>query len=94
LGELVQKGWKPRRSIVLCSWDAEEYGMVGSTEWVEQNIDILGTSAVAYLNVDCAVSGPGFSAGASPQLDNLLQEVTKQVSFTNSLRDLLLLTSN
>jgi len=67
---------------------------VGSTEWVEQNIDILGTSAVAYLNVDCAVSGPGFSAGASPQLDNLLQEVTKQVSFTNSLRDLLLLTSN
>jgi N-acetylated-alpha-linked acidic dipeptidase len=65
---------------------------VGSTEWVEQNIDILGTSAVAYLNVDCGVSGPGFSAGSSPQLDNLLQEVTKQVSFTNSLRDLLLLT--
>ncbi len=56
---------------------------MGSTEWVEQNIDILGTSAVAYLNVDCGVSGPGFSAGASPQLDNLLKEVTKQVSFTN-----------
>ncbi|KAH8934801.1 hypothetical protein BDL97_18G103500 [Sphagnum fallax] len=85
LGELVQKGWKPRRSIVLCSWDAEEYGMVGSTEWVEQNIDILGTSAVAYLNVDCAVSGPGFSAGASPQLDNLLQEVTKQVKDPDSV---------
>ncbi|CAK9278285.1 unnamed protein product [Sphagnum jensenii] len=47
---------------------------VGSMEWVEQNIDLLGVNAVAYLNLDSGVHGPGFSAGASPQLDGLLQE--------------------
>ncbi|CAM6062397.1 unnamed protein product [Sphagnum tenellum] len=87
LGELVVKGWQPRRSIVLCSWDAEEYGVVGSTEWVEQNIDLLGINAVAYLNLDACVIGPGFSAGASPQLDGLLQEVTKQVKDPDSVDD-------
>jgi len=64
---------------------------VGSTEWVEQNIDLLGLNAVAYLNLDTGVGGSGFSAGASPQLDGLLQEVTKQVSFANSAGDVLLL---
>ncbi|KAF4402392.1 hypothetical protein CsatB_019504 [Cannabis sativa] len=72
-------GWTPRRTIVLCSWDAEEFGMIGSTEWVEQNLGNLGSNAVAYLNVDCAVQGPGFHAGATPQLDNLLLEVLKKV---------------
>ncbi|KAF5940476.1 hypothetical protein HYC85_021643 [Camellia sinensis] len=76
---LLRLGWNPRRSIVLCSWDAEEFGMIGSTEWVEQNLVNLGSKAVAYLNVDCAVQGPGFFAGATPQLDNLLVEVTKKV---------------
>ncbi len=65
---------------------------VRSMEWVEQNIDLLGVNAVAYLNLDSGVYGPGFSAGASPQLDGLLQEVTKQVSFANSAGDVLLLT--
>lgn len=76
---LMQKGWNPRRTIILGSWDAEEFGMVGSTEWVEQNLVNLGAKAVAYLNVDCAVQGPGFFASATPQLDNLLIEVTKKV---------------
>ncbi|KAG5243850.1 glutamate carboxypeptidase [Salix suchowensis] len=76
---LMQKGWKPRRTIILGSWDAEEFGMVGSTEWVEQNLVNLGAKAVAYLNVDCAVQGPGFFAGATPQLDNLVIDVTKKV---------------
>ncbi|CAK7342167.1 unnamed protein product [Dovyalis caffra] len=76
---LLQNGWNPRRTIILGSWDAEEFGMVGSTEWVEQNLVNLGAKAVAYLNVDCAVQGPGFFAGATPQLDNLLIEVTKKV---------------
>lgn len=79
LGKLVEQGWKPRRSIVLCSWDAEEYGSVGSTEWVEENYNLLYSRAVAYINVDCAVAGPGFIASATPQLDNLLREATKQV---------------
>lgn len=78
-GTLSKQGWQPRRTIVLCSWDAEEYGSVGSTEWVEDNYDLLHSRAVAYINVDCAVAGPGFFASATPQLDNLLREATKQV---------------
>jgi hypothetical protein len=65
---------------------------VGSTQWVEQNIDLLGVNAVAYLNLDACVIGLGFSAGASPQLDDLLQEVTKHISFVNPLGEVLLLT--
>ncbi|KAL2458434.1 putative glutamate carboxypeptidase 2 [Forsythia ovata] len=76
---LLRLGWNPRRTIVLCSWDAEEFGMIGSTEWVEQNLVNLGSKSVAYLNVDCAVQGPGFFASTTPQLDNLLVEVTKKV---------------
>nr|GEZ23037.1 probable glutamate carboxypeptidase LAMP1 isoform X2 [Tanacetum cinerariifolium] len=155
LEKLRKQGWKPRRSIILCNWDAEEYGLVGSTEWVEENREMLsskkleillqkpqrqhsskqqplmiaflcfllpilyvilgnhrdawtfgavdpnsGTAAllevgstewveenrkmlsskvVAYLNVDIAVSGAGFQASATPQLDELITEATKQV---------------
>ncbi|KAJ4843991.1 putative glutamate carboxypeptidase amp1 [Turnera subulata] len=82
---LMQAGWKPRRTIIFSSWDAEEFGMVGSTEWVEQNLINLGAKAVAYLNVDCAVQGPGFFAGATPQLDDLLLEITKQVKDPDSV---------
>ncbi|OIV92261.1 hypothetical protein TanjilG_00279 [Lupinus angustifolius] len=76
---LLSSGWTPRRTIILCSWDAEEFGMIGSTEWVEQNLVNLGSKAVAYLNVDCAVQGPGFFVGSTPQLDSLVVEVTKKV---------------
>lgn len=81
---LKNSGWNPRRTIVLCSWDAEEFGMIGSTEWVEQNLINLGSKAIAYLNVDCAVQGPGLFAGATPQLDDLLVEVTKKVKDPDS----------
>ncbi|KAG6484797.1 hypothetical protein ZIOFF_053322 [Zingiber officinale] len=53
--------------------------LIGSTEWVEQNLGWLTAKAVAYLNVDCAVQGDGFFAGASPQLDDLLVQVMKQI---------------
>ncbi|CAK9879204.1 unnamed protein product [Sphagnum jensenii] len=65
---------------------------VGSTEWVEQNIDLLGGNAVANLKLDACVIGLGFSAGAAPQLDDLLQEFTKHISFVNPLGEVLLLT--
>ncbi|KAG6480915.1 hypothetical protein ZIOFF_057503 [Zingiber officinale] len=78
-GSLLRSGWRPRRTIIICSWDAEEFGMIGSTEWVEQNLGWLTAKAVAYLNVDCAVQGDGFFAGASPQLDDLLVQVMKQI---------------
>ncbi|KAK4783990.1 hypothetical protein SAY86_018358 [Trapa natans] len=77
--KLQKKGWKPRRTIVLCNWDAEEYGLVGSTEWVEENREILASRAVAYLNVDCAVAGAGFHAASTPQLDQLVLEAARQV---------------
>ncbi|GLJ31716.1 hypothetical protein SUGI_0637490 [Cryptomeria japonica] len=83
-GALLGMGWQPRRTIILCSWDAEEYGMIGSTEWVEENLGNLGAKAVAYLNVDCAVQGSGFFASATPQLDDLLIQVTKQIKDPDS----------
>ncbi|PKA66060.1 putative glutamate carboxypeptidase 2 [Apostasia shenzhenica] len=83
-GTLLRSGWRPRRTIIICSWDAEEFGMIGSTEWVEQNLGNLSPKAVAYLNVDSAVQGPGFFASASPQLDKLLIEIMKQVKDPDS----------
>src|SRR6185295_4409039 len=57
LGELVRAGWAPKRTLVYASWDAEEQGTIGSTEWMEAHLAELGTKAVAYLNTD--VIGPG-----------------------------------
>ena len=78
-GELLKQGWKPKRTIVLCSWDAEEYGLIGSTEWVEENAAELKANAVAYLNLDVAVSGPHFGASSVPSLWKLIRDVTKEV---------------
>jgi len=78
IGELVRKGWRPKRTLVFCSWDAEEEGLIGSTEWVEDHAREL-KRAVAYFNVDIAVSGPNFSGSAVPSLDRFLREVTKSV---------------
>jgi N-acetylated-alpha-linked acidic dipeptidase len=59
LGELKKQGWRPRRTLVICSWDGEEYALTGSTEWGEQFRDELKKKLVAYLNVDSSASGPG-----------------------------------
>ncbi len=78
LGELLKGGWKPKRRIVIGSWDAEEEGLIGSTEWAEQHADHLA-HAVAYLNTDVGVSGPNFNAAAVPSLKQFVREVTKAV---------------
>ncbi len=78
VGALIHDGWKPKRSILFCSWDAEEEGLIGSTEWVEQHAQQL-TNAVAYLNVDVAVAGPDFSASAVPSLKNFMRDISKSV---------------
>src|SRR6476660_141387 len=78
-GELLKQGWKPRRTIVLCSWDAEEYGLVGSTEWAEEMADDLRQKAVAYLNLDAAVSGPHFGASSVPSLWKLMRGATRDI---------------
>lgn len=63
LGELQQRGIRPRRTIVVCSWDGEEYALTGSTEWGEQFEDDLKKKLVAYLNVDESVAGAATTAG-------------------------------
>jgi N-acetylated-alpha-linked acidic dipeptidase len=78
LGTLLQQGWRPKRRIVIGSWDAEEEGLIGSTEWAEQNEEHL-KHAVAYFNTDVGVSGPAFNASAVPSLKEFVREVTKQV---------------
>lgn len=82
-GEAIKKGWKPLRTIVFASWDGEEYGLLGSTEWVEEYLPWLSHANVAYLNVDVAVRGPVFTASAAPLLNNLLIDVTSQVPSPN-----------
>jgi N-acetylated-alpha-linked acidic dipeptidase len=78
LGALLRQGWRPRRTIVFCSWDAEEEGLIGSTEWVEQQGRTLD-HAVAYFNIDVAVSGPDFSAAAVPSLKEFIRNVARSV---------------
>ena len=78
-GQMVKEGWKPRRTIILCSWDAEEYGLIGSTEWAEENATELREKALAYLNLDAAVSGAHFGASSVPSLWKLIRAVTRDV---------------
>ena len=78
VGELLKSGWKPKRSLVFCSWDGEEEGLMGSTEWVEQHESELANSP-AYFNMDVAVSGPKFGASGVPSLKQFLRDVTKVV---------------
>ncbi len=79
IGALLRQGWRPKRTIVFCSWDAEEEGLVGSTEWVEQQGRALD-HAVAYFNVDVAVSGPNFTASAVPSLKEFIRSITRSVA--------------
>ncbi len=78
IAELLKSGWKPKRTIVFGSWDAEEEGLIGSTEWGEQYADELANAA-AYFNMDVAVSGPKFGASSVPSLKQFIRDVTKDV---------------
>jgi N-acetylated-alpha-linked acidic dipeptidase len=79
LAAAVKAGWKPRRTIILASWDAEEYGLVGSTEWAEHHAADLQKNAVAYLNGDAVVSGPTLNMSGSPSLLAVAMEVARDV---------------
>jgi len=81
LGKLPQK---PKRTIKICHWDAEEHGVIGSAEWVEQMRDELSAKAVAYMNYDAAVSGKIFGGSASPSLKKLLIEASQAVEYPDS----------
>jgi N-acetylated-alpha-linked acidic dipeptidase len=78
IGELLKSGWKPKRTIVIGSWDGEEEGLIGSTEWGEQHETELA-NAVAYFNMDVAVSGPKFGASSVPTLKQFIRDLTRVV---------------
>lgn len=78
-GDLVARGWRPLRTIEFMSWDAEEYNLIGSTEFVENNVDNLRKDGFAYLNLDAAVSGNEFHAAGSPVFRKILNRVLERV---------------
>ena len=73
VAERVRAGERPRRTIVFATWDGEEWGLIGSVEWVEDMARQLGARAVAYLNQDDIAGGNRFWAGATPALKSLLR---------------------
>jgi N-acetylated-alpha-linked acidic dipeptidase len=79
IAEQVKAGNRPKRTIVFATWDAEEWGLIGSTEFVEQDSLRLARSVVAYLNQDDVAQGPNFGGGGSPSLRALLRDVAKTV---------------
>jgi N-acetylated-alpha-linked acidic dipeptidase len=79
IADQVKAGMRPRRTIVFATWDAEEWGLLGSTEFVEEDSLRLRNHAVAYLNQDDIAQGPNFSAGGSPSLRGILRDVAKHV---------------
>ncbi len=77
--KLAKEGIRPKRSILFVTWDAEEWGLLGSTEWVEQLEQELGKKAVAYINQDMCATGSSFGASADPSLRQLVYEVSKSL---------------
>ncbi len=83
LGELKSRGIRPKRTIIACSWDGEEVGLTGSTEWGEQFAADLKKKLVAYINVDSSVSGREFHPSAVASLANLIVEVSHSVTYAS-----------
>jgi N-acetylated-alpha-linked acidic dipeptidase len=80
VAELAKRGVRPKRTIVFATWDAEESGLVGSTEYVEDDTLRLLRGAVAYLNQDVAAQGPSFGAGGSPSLRATTRSITRSIA--------------
>ena len=83
LSEQAAKGHRPARSIIFANWGAEEFGIFGSSEWVEAHRRELLSSAVAYLNLDAAVMGPDFGASAAPSLKTVIADAARDVQSVN-----------
>ncbi|XP_071510576.1 N-acetylated-alpha-linked acidic dipeptidase 2-like [Diadema antillarum] len=80
LGSLYHQGWRPRRTVILASWDAGDDGNIGSAEWVEDNAEALRERAVAYINLNGAVQGNyTFAAAGSPLLTQIIYNATQRV---------------
>jgi N-acetylated-alpha-linked acidic dipeptidase len=76
LAEMMKTGWRPKRTIILALWDAEEFGLIGSTEWVEKHQQELAKKAVAYINSDTTSAG-AFTADGSPSLETFLRQAAR-----------------
>lgn len=76
---LAQGGQRPARTVVFATWDAEEWGLIGSTEWVEELEDSLRNNVVAYINEDGTFSGTSFSGAGSPSLKPLFRAAARAV---------------
>ena len=79
LGELLKQGWKPKRTILLCAWDGEEPGLLGSTEWAEEHADELRAHAVAYINSDSNSRGY-LGIEGSHTLEKFTNEVSRDIT--------------
>ncbi len=78
IAELARTGWKPKRTLIFCAWDAEEQGLLGSTEWVEAHRDELQQKTVAYINSDS--NSRGFlKAAGSQTLEKFMNQVARDV---------------
>ncbi|KAF1972706.1 glutamate carboxypeptidase 2 [Bimuria novae-zelandiae CBS 107.79] len=88
-GKLLAKGWKPRRTIIFSSWDAEEFSLQGSTEWVETHLPWLQTTTVAYLNMDVGVSGPRTNFEGSGEIQTFVVQQMKKILFPEGYGDFL-----
>jgi N-acetylated-alpha-linked acidic dipeptidase len=89
LGTMLKNGFRPKRTLIFCSWDGEEIGLTGSTEWGEQFADDLRKKLIAYINVDSSASGPNFEGGAVGSLAPMLVETSYSIADPNgtSLHD-------
>ncbi|CDK28332.1 unnamed protein product [Kuraishia capsulata CBS 1993] len=85
LGALLKKGWKPLRTIKLASWDGEEYGMLGSTEYGEKYARHLQDHTLAYINLDVGVAGSAFAFKSNPMFMELGHKVAKEIPFRNKV---------
>jgi N-acetylated-alpha-linked acidic dipeptidase len=77
LAKAEETGWKPRRTIVIGSWDGEELNLFGSEIWVEQHEAQLRAGCVAYINTDEVAYGPTFGASATPDLSGLMTDAAQ-----------------
>jgi N-acetylated-alpha-linked acidic dipeptidase len=77
-GELLESGWRPKRTIILASWDGEEWGLLGSTEWAEKHQQELAAKGVAYINSDSTGKG-WLQMDGSHSLQAFVNEVARDV---------------
>ncbi|KAM9033236.1 N-acetylated-alpha-linked acidic dipeptidase 2 [Sarcophilus harrisii] len=80
-GKMMSGGWRPKRTIIFASWDAEEFGLLGSTEWAEENAKILQERSIAYINSDSSIEGNyTLRVDCTPLLYKLVYNLTKEIN--------------